>query len=85
MESYTMEGPIMRRDAAQAFLSVLRAKHADIIALRYGLNGNAPLTLKEIALRYRVTAPAIRQIEQKALKKMRARAARVLLPIAEQP
>ena len=83
-DSYTIENAIMRRDVTQAFLSVLRAREADIIALRFGLNGNAPHLLHEIALRYGVTAPCIRQIEQGALRKMRAKAAKILLPIDEQ-
>ena len=84
MESYTIEGPIMRRDAAQALLSVLRAREADIIALRYGLNGHYPHLRREIALRYGLTIPRIQQIEAKALAKMHAKAAKVLLPVAEQ-
>ena len=42
-----------------------------IITYRYGLDGNKPKTLKEIGQEFNLTKERIRQIEKRALKKMR--------------
>ena len=39
--------------------------------LRFGLNGNDPLTLEAIGNKYNLTRERIRQIENKALKKLK--------------
>ena len=52
-------------------LSTLTDKEADIIRSRYGLNGRRPMSLKEIGQRYNLTKERIRQIEKKALKRLR--------------
>ncbi len=52
-------------------LSTLTDKEADIIKSRYGLGGRRPMSLKEIGQRYNLTKERIRQIEKKALKRLR--------------
>ncbi len=59
------------REDINTILSTLSDKEADIIELRFGLNGKAPLSLKEIGDRYNLTKERIRQIEKKALARMR--------------
>jgi len=56
----------------EATLSMLKQREADVIRLRYGLLGKSPLTLEEIGKEYNVTRERIRQIEQKALRKLRS-------------
>lgn len=53
-------------------LTVLTDKERDIIKLRYGFDGKERLSLKEIGERYSLTKERIRQIEKKALDKLRA-------------
>jgi len=51
-------------------LDTLSRKESEIIQYRFGLNGNRPMSLKEIGSRYRLTKERIRQIEKKALKRL---------------
>ena len=59
------------RDDINSVLETLSDKEKDIINLRFGLNGHAPLSLKEIGDRYNLTKERIRQIEKKALARLR--------------
>ena len=54
--------------------SNLTKRELEIIKLRFGLNGNNTMTLKEISKIYHVTKECIRQIEKKVLQKLRPRA-----------
>lgn len=52
----------------------LTAKERDVINKRFGLNGYDPCTLEVIGKEYGLTRERIRQIESKALKKLRRKA-----------
>lgn len=56
---------------AQRALSHLTASEQSIIRLRFGLDNGDPKTLEEIGVIYNVTRERVRQIEQKALAKLR--------------
>ncbi len=60
------------RAEVRSLLSTLSDKERDIIELRYGLSGEKPMSLKEIGERYSLTKERIRQIEKRALEKLRA-------------
>ena len=60
------------REEVRALLTRLSDKERDIIELRYGLGGEKPMSLKEIGVRYSLTKERIRQIEKRALEKLRA-------------
>ena len=61
----------------QAFVNkkmeLLTEKESLIIRLRYGINGTEPMTLEEIGKRLNVTRERIRQIEQRATRKLKVR------------
>ncbi len=59
------------REKLEYVLGTLREKEQDIIRLRFGLDDGAPKTLEEIGKKYHVTRERIRQIEAKALKKLK--------------
>ncbi len=52
-------------------LSTLPKKEAEILEMRFGLNGKIAMPLSDIAEVYNLTKERIRQIEQKALKTLR--------------
>ncbi len=54
-----------------AMVDSLDEREAEIIRLRFGLDGKDELTLEEVGKRFRVTRERIRQLEYLALSKMR--------------
>ncbi len=54
-------------------LDAIDEREAKILRLRYGLNGEEPLTLKEIGTHVGLTRERVRQIEIEALKKLNQR------------
>lgn len=57
-------------------LPTLSERELAIIKLRFGLNGYDPHTLEEIGAKFNVTRERIRQVEEKAIRKMRVRFAK---------
>ena len=55
----------------QRLLSVLSEREREILTLRFGLDRRRPLTLHEIGQHFELTPERIRQIEAKALEKLR--------------
>ncbi len=58
------------KDDIAKVLETLSEKESDIIKYRFGLEGRAPLSLKDIGDRYNLTKERIRQIEKKAIKRL---------------
>ena len=52
-------------------LETLPPREAQVIRLRYGIDGKPALTLEEIAQKFGLTRERIRQIENKALRRLR--------------
>jgi RNA polymerase primary sigma factor len=62
---------IFRNEALARALAALTERERGVLELRYGLNGEAPLTLDEVGRVFDVTRERIRQIENHSLKKLR--------------
>ena len=62
----------MLREHIEEALSELSQKEQDVLRLRFGLNDGRERTLDEIGKQFGVTRERIRQIEAKALKKLRS-------------
>ncbi len=68
IESATFEG--LRR-ATQAMLHGLTTREAKVLRMRFGIDMSTDHTLEEVGKRFDVTRERIRQIEAKALRKLR--------------
>jgi len=77
IEDETSESPSLQTTFAvlqqeiQRILSSLTEREAQVISLRFGLEDNYPLTLEEIAKKFGLSRERIRQIEARALAKLR--------------
>ncbi len=59
------------RTEIERALSTLSQREADVIRLYYGLNGNHPLTLEEIGETFGLTRERVRQIKEKAIRRLK--------------
>jgi RNA polymerase primary sigma factor len=59
------------RQEVQRALSTLTRREADVITLHFGLNGHAALTLEEIGEKFSLTRERVRQIKEKAIRRLR--------------
>jgi RNA polymerase primary sigma factor len=52
-------------------VSTLTQREADVIRLYFGLNGSHPMTLEEIGERFDLTRERVRQIKEKAIRRLK--------------
>ena len=62
---------VMLREHIDALLGDLKERERQVIVLRFGLEDGHPRTLEEVGKEFKVTRERIRQIEAKALRKLR--------------
>jgi RNA polymerase primary sigma factor len=60
----------LRREVKRA-LSTLTQREADVITLYFGLNGEHSMTLEEIGEKFNLTRERVRQIKEKAIRRLR--------------
>ncbi len=60
----------LRREVQRA-LSTLTLREADVIAFYFGLNGEQAMTLEEIGEKFNLTRERVRQIKEKATRRLR--------------
>jgi RNA polymerase primary sigma factor len=61
----------MLREKVEQVLSTLSPREARILRLRFGLDNDRPYTLEEVGQKFGLTRERIRQIEGKALRRLR--------------
>ncbi len=68
IESATIQG---LKESTQGVLAGLTARESKVLRMRFGINMNTDHTLEEVGKQFDVTRERIRQIEAKALRKLR--------------
>ncbi|HBO9467962.1 TPA: RNA polymerase sigma factor RpoD [Pseudomonas aeruginosa] len=77
IEDSTMQSPIEMatseslKESTREVLAGLTAREAKVLRMRFGINMNTDHTLEEVGKQFDVTRERIRQIEAKALRKLR--------------
>src|SRR5574337_407704 len=66
----TLISESLRKEIERA-LSTLTAREADVVRLYFGLNGEHALTLEEIGERFDLTRERVRQIKEKAIRRLK--------------
>jgi RNA polymerase primary sigma factor len=59
------------RTEIERSLSTLTPREGDVIRLYFGLNGQHPLTLEEIGEKFDLTRERVRQIKEKAIRRLK--------------
>jgi RNA polymerase primary sigma factor len=67
---YTLMSDSLRREVNRV-LSTLTERESEVIKLYFGLNEEHPLTLEEIGEKFRLTRERVRQIKEKAIRRLR--------------
>jgi RNA polymerase primary sigma factor len=59
------------RKEIERVISTLTSREAEVLRLYFGLNGKYPLTLEEIGEKFDLTRERVRQIKEKAIKRLK--------------
>ncbi|GMO58915.1 MAG: RNA polymerase sigma factor RpoD [Treponemataceae bacterium] len=62
---------VLLRELIGKIITTLPPREQEVLKMRFGLEGGYPLTLEEVGLYFNVTRERIRQIEAKALRRLR--------------
>ncbi len=60
----------IRSESLRKAVDSLPSKERMMLMLRYGLNGEDPMTLEQVGLRFGVTRERVRQVETHVLRKL---------------
>ena len=66
-----MNESVMRQEISEILTSVLTEREKDVISLRYGLSSTRPCTLEEVGCFFNLSRERVRQIQSKAMRKLR--------------
>jgi len=61
----------LRKEEIKKIFSAITPREAEILTMRYGLDGGYPRTLEEVGKIFGITRERVRQIETKAIRKLR--------------
>jgi RNA polymerase primary sigma factor len=66
-----MNEAMMRQEISEVLSDVLTEREKDVISLRYGLATSQPYTLEEVGGMFNLSRERVRQIQSKAMRKLR--------------
>jgi len=70
-QPYDQASKQLLKENIEEVLDTLSPREASVLKMRFGLNGHHPMTLEEVGREFGVTRERIRQIEAKALRKLK--------------
>lgn len=79
LSPYDLTSQRLLRENIDEVLSALSDREAKVLEMRFGLKGQKPMTLEEVGREFGVTRERIRQIEAKALRKLKHPSKRKML------
>jgi RNA polymerase nonessential primary-like sigma factor len=66
-----MNEAMMNQEICDVLSDVLTEREKDVISMRYGLNASQPYTLEEVGFMFNLSRERVRQIQSKAMRKLR--------------
>jgi RNA polymerase nonessential primary-like sigma factor len=66
-----MNDAIMNQEISDVLSDVLSEREKDVISMRFGLNASRPYTLEEVGYMFNLSRERVRQIQSKAMRKLR--------------
>ncbi len=66
-----MSESMLRQEISEVLSDVLTEREKDVISLRYGLSTSQPYTLEEVGGMFNLSRERVRQIQSKAMRKLR--------------
>ncbi len=66
-----MSETMMRQEISDVLSDILTEREKDVISLRYGLSTSQPHTLEEVGCMFNLSRERVRQIQSKAMRKLR--------------
>lgn len=62
---------VMARSELYSLMNLLDQRDAQLIALRFGINGGEPMTLADVGRRFGLTRERVRQLQEKSFEQLR--------------
>lgn len=66
-----MNDAMMNQEISDVLSDVLSEREKDVISMRFGLNASRPYTLEEVGYMFNLSRERVRQIQSKAMRKLR--------------
>jgi len=66
-----MTESVMRQEVSEVLDAFLTEREREVICLRYGLSSSKPCTLEEVGFAFNLSRERVRQIQSKAMRKLR--------------
>jgi RNA polymerase primary sigma factor len=66
-----IDARLLQKDVQDVLVERLRPREQDILCMRFGLDGSEPRTLAQVATKLGITRERVRQIEARALRRLR--------------
>ena len=64
------ETTFSQRENLKAAISILSPRDQEVLKMRFGVDGDPPLTLEQVGMYFNVSSERIRQIEARAVRRL---------------